>query len=469
MNTLKNKYNPVLRSVLLSLSFLWIAHTLSAQSNTLYWMQGIPQSTFINPAIEPLHTTFVGFPLASSIQLGMANSGFSLGDFIRKDQDGSLYYDALNMIDRMSNKNVLTFDFNFDYLSLGFRYRNNAYFTFYIRERLHSRLGYSRDFARLVIEGNDVFMQTQTAAVLDGLGLNLMHFREYGFGYSRNLLPDLNVGARFKVLSGLGNVQSRLVDNSLFTSDNFYEIRFISDIRVRTSMPLLNLLDDDDHSEDFHLANYMLSMKNMGMAIDVGGVYTFDDQYEFAFNINDLGFIRWNSNNRNYSGKGEFEFTGISFDEFFSEDNNLLENLTDTINDLLDLQESEDVYTTMLSPRIFASAAYNLTTMHRFSLLSRSEIYHAKLYPSFTLAYNFQPIRSFGSTLSYSLIHGRFSSLGLGMHINIWPMQIYVVTDSFLWTMRPQTAQSVNVQLGVNIDLGARIQESPLPRHRWNQ
>lgn len=468
MNTFKNKFLQILRPVLLFLSFLWIINSLSAQSNTLYWMQGIPQSTFINPAMEPLHTTFVGFPLASSIQLGMANSGFSLGDFIRKDQDGSLYYDALNIIGRMSKKNILTFDFNFDYLSLGFRYRNNEYFTFYIRERLHSRLGYSKDFARLVIEGNDVFMQTQTAAILDGLGLNLMHFREYGFGYSRNLLPDLNVGARFKLLSGLGNVQSRLDDNSLFTSDNFYEIRFISDVRVKTSIPFLDFMDDD-HTADFHLASYMLSMKNMGVAIDVGGVYKPDDQFEFAFNINDLGFIRWNNNNRNYRGKGEFEFTGISFDEFFSEDNNLLENLTDTISNMLDLEESDGVYATMLSPRIFASAAYNLTSMHRFSLLSRSEIYHAKLYPSFTLAYNFQPIRSFGSTLSYSLLHGRFSSLGLGMHVNIWPMQIYVVTDSFLWAMRPQTMQSVNIQLGINIDLGARIQQPASPRYRWNE
>ena len=442
---------------------------LSAQSNTLYWMQGIPQSTFINPAMEPLHTTFVGFPLASSIQLGMVNSGFSLGDFIRKDQDGSLYYDAINMIDRMKDKNILTFDLNLDYLSLGFRYMDNAYLTFYIRERIQSHLGYSKDFARLIIEGNDVFMQSQTAAVLDGIGVNLMHFREYGFGYTRNWLPGVNAGVRLKILSGLGNIKTRMVDNTLFTSDNFYEILLRSDLRINTSLPFLNLSEGEDIlSQEFHLASYMLSMRNMGLAVDIGGIYQLNEEFEFAFNVNDLGFIRWNNNNRSYSGKGEFEFTGISFDEFFSEGNNLMENLADSISNLLDLQETEGVYLSMLSPRIFASVAYNYTSMHRFSILSQNEIYHSKLYPSFSLAYNFQPIKSFGSTISYSLIHGRFSTLGFGAHVNIWPMQIYIVTDSFLWAMRPQNMQNVNIQLGINIDLGSRIKGDDAPRYRWN-
>ncbi len=442
------------------------------QYQTLYWMQGIPQSSYSNPALQPLPNYYVGLPGLSSVYTGFYNTGFAVKDLLRQNPDGSLYIDDQNMLSKLKTRNYFIADMNLDILSFGFRFQDINYLSFNISERIETRFGYSRDFMRLLIEGNDGFRQEGVAAQIGSPSFDFTHFREFGVGFSRKWTDELTAGVRAKVLQGMSNINFEKTELSLFTGPDNYELLLNTNLLINKSFPftlapLEDIGDNDFDFEDDDLQNYLTQTANMGLAVDLGATYELNEQFTFAASIRDLGFINWKRDAENFRVNGEVEFKGLDFDEVFGNDNDtVFEEITDSIIDLFNLEETTNAYTLMMAPKFFISAAYNLTPMHKFALLGRGELFAGDFYPSFTASYNFQPINRFGSTLSYSIIHGNFHNLGLGFHVNIWPVQLYVVADNYFPAFQPQTFQTFNIHFGINIAAGFSSKE-PKPSYRW--
>lgn len=461
-------------ALLLATLILLSAGTGKAQQyQTLYWMQGIPQSSYANPALQPLPNYYVGFPGLSSVYSGFYNTGFAVKDLLRQNADGSLYIDDQNMLSKLKNRNFLVSDINLDILSFGFRFQDINYFSFNISERVETRFGYSRDFMRLIIEGNDGFRQEGVAAQIGSPSFDFSHFREFGVGFSRKWTDELTAGVRAKVLQGMSNINFEKTELSLFTGPDNYELLLNTNLLINKSFPftlapLEDIGDNDFEFVDDDLQNYLTQTANMGFAIDLGAAYELNEQFTFAASIRDLGFINWKRDAENFRVNGDVEFKGLDFNEVFGSDNNDtdFEEITDSIIDLFNLQETTNAYTLMMGPKFFISAAYNLTPMHKFALLGRGELFAGDFYPSLTASYNFQPINRFGSTLSYSIIHGNFHNLGLGFHVNIWPVQLYVVADNYIPALQPHTFQTFNIHFGLNIAAGFTAKQ-PDPSYRW--
>jgi hypothetical protein len=447
--------------------------------HTLYWMQGIPQASYANPALQPNPNYYVGIPGISALYTGFTNTGFAPKDIFRKDSSGRLYIDDQNLISSLAERNFLITDVSNDWIAFGFRAKKVNYFSFNITERVETRLGFAKDLVRLAIEGNDPFLQEETAANLDGFSFDVNHFREFGIGYSRKLNDKLIIGVRAKALQGLGNINFSKTNLSLNTGPNNYELLLNADLLINTSLPvqlapLDSLASFDPEFDETDAVEYVTNFGNMGFAVDLGGVYHLNEKFSFAMSIKDLGFIGWKSNVENFTATGELEFKGLDFENLFinndedeTQDDSPMGDFLDSIINLLDRKETMNAYNLMTTPKFFVSAAFNLTKMHKFALLGKGELYGGTLYPSVTASYNFQPINRFGSTFSYSIIHGSFHNVGFGVHVNIYPLQIYVVTDNFLWAMRPHTIQKFNLQIGVNIAAGWTKEDLSAPRFRW--
>ena len=68
---------------LLSVLAFYIPKPLAGQeSNTIYFMNGVPQSYMVNPATQPRCNAFLGLPSSSPLQFHIENSGFSFGDVV---------------------------------------------------------------------------------------------------------------------------------------------------------------------------------------------------------------------------------------------------------------------------------------------------------------------------------------------------------------------------------------------------
>ena len=459
------------------LVFLGINMASNAQQyHTMYWMQGIPQSTFANPGLQPNPNYFIGFPGISSIYTGVSHSGFAPFDLIKKSSDSTFYIDDRAMLAKLKERNYLAFDLSVDILGFGFRAKKKNYFTFGIRERVTTRLGYSKDLLKLAIDGNDGFASRNETANIDILSMDMSHYREFAVGFSRKWTPKITAGTRVKILQGMSNVQFMRTDIGFFTAPDNFNILLNADLLINKSFPftlapLENVTDREFTAltQDDYI-NYLINQQNMGVAFDLGISYSHGNRFTLAASAVDLGFISWKSDVENFAAKGELDFKGLDFDQIFTseDDDDPFEGVTDSIIDLFDIQETTNAYRTAMSSKLFVSAAYNLTRMHKFAILGKGEIYQGTLYPSLTVSYNFQPITRFGSTFSWSMIHGNIYNFGFGAHVNIFPLQIYMVVDNFFPAMQPHTIQTFTFHFGVNIAAGfGRKKDLTTPSFRW--
>ncbi len=443
--------------------------------HNLYWMQGIPQSSHANPAIQPLAGFYLGFP---SVYIGVKNSGFAVMDLLKINENGNVYIDDAGMLSKFKNRNYLTGDINIGIFSFGFRAKSKNYFSFNINERIENRFGYSGDMLKLIIEGNDPFRLAGKTAEMGMISLDLSHFREFGLGYSRQMNNKLNLGIRAKALQGFFNVNFAKTDVGLFTDMDTYGLRFTTDLLVNKSLPVMFLPLDDFSSDSINFDDYSTSdyirmlthTGNMGFAVDLGATYKITPKIILALSARDLGMIYWKTDVENLGIKGNVDFNGVEIMDIWKsdDDDNPTGNILDSIINLFDRKETFNTYRTTLSPKVFASAAIDLTRMHRFAILARGEFVASKMYPSLTVSYNFQPLNRFGTSLSWSVIHGNIYNLGFGMHLNLLPIQFYVVLDNFFPAMQPHTFQHFNLQFGVNLAAGFRKKKDlTTPRFRW--
>jgi hypothetical protein len=462
-NFIKNKlfYPTVLLVMLLA------AVGAKAQDfHTLYWMQGIPQSIYANPAQQPLPDLYVGLPGISSLYTGINNTGFSPKDILKRDSEGKLYLDHSNLLLQLSERNYFIFGFSNDIFGFGFRNNSGHYLSFNISERVQSRMGYSDDLLQLVLEGNDPFLQNGQQAHLGGLAFDVNHFREYGFGYSRIVDEKLKVGFRAKLLQGLGNIHFKKSNMELITDPVNYQLHLNTDILVNTSLPWQLSPLDQIADASFSLRGrdarrYLTNSGNLGLAIDLGSTYEVSPWVTLAVSVRDLGFISWRTGVENFSTNTELAFNGLNFKEVFGrkeneEDPDFVERITDSIFTQLDIQETNNAYSLGLGPDIFLSATYNLSPINRFAFLAKGAIYGGRMFPSFTVSYNYQPYNRFGSTFSYSIIHGSFHNVGFGIHANLYPVQFYILTDNFFPALQPHTIKNFNLHFGINIATGFR-------------
>ncbi len=464
-----------LRLLILFFAFFFIGNTAAQHFSTIHWMQGIPQSKYTNPGLYPDARIYVGMPGVSSVNLGYAHSGFMPGDLLRQNDDGSFYIDDENMLSKLKDKNYLGIDYQHELLAFGFKSSRENYYSFNLTERANVRLGYPKDLFYLALKGNDYFVQEDRKASFSGLGANVAHYREMGVGFSRYWLDNLTAGARVKILFGMGNVNFAKTDLSLYTNPDTYDFNIHSDVLINTSLPLFEIEVDSETNEfsinekdGFLPEDYLLNMNNLGFAIDIGGVYEITDRFLLGLSVLDLGFVSWNSDVSNLALKGDFDFTGISLDDFFDEDANAFEDILDSISGSFEFEKTSSGYRTMLPTHVLLSGTFKMSDRHKAGLMARGEFYDGSFYPSFTAAYSIQPIRAIGASLSYSIIYGNYSNIGAGLHINIWPLQIYLVTDNFFPSLQPHKFQTTTVQLGVNWVIGySHRRDRSKPLYSW--
>ncbi len=442
----------------------------SQPTATIHWMQGIPQSIYSNPGLKPDARIYIGMPGFSSSYMGVAHNGFRIDDLFPKE-NGTFVYDEDNMLDKLNDNNYFKFDYQHEILAFGFRYYENQ-FSFNLTEKTNARIGYSKDFMKLMLKGNDVFREMERPANFDGSGLDATYYRELGFGYSREWMDQLRAGARAKVLFGLGNIHFERADFSLNTHPDTYDLNLHSNLLINTSNPFIIDIDKDEDiiDADFDPADFITNTQNLGFAIDLGGVYDIDERFSVGLSLIDLGFINWNSGVDNIEMEGEFDFEGFDLQKYFDDEeyfDDLGDTMLDSIREIFDPVQTSDSYRTMLPTRILLSGTYNISDIHKAGLSLQGEFFDGNFYPSFTAAYSIQPIPQIGGSISYSLIHQNFANVGLGFHFNLYPLQIYFATDNFIPAMQPHTIQTTSFQVGINLLIDYMHHDTARPLHCW--
>lgn len=441
-----------MKKIKLSLLFLSLSLAAFAQQDlTMYNLNEIPQATYSNPSNQFNGKWFLGLPGLSSNYLSLSNSGFAYSDIIKKrNNDLLLDFDAL--LGEIKDNNYLSFNTRIDLFSFGLSLNDRTQLSFSVSEVASLKLAYPKDFIRFIYEGNASF--EDNSVDLDGIGVNLAHYREYAFGLSHQLTQKLRLGARAKYLYGMENVYSRRTNISIFTDPNTFAITADADIDIRTAG-----FDNVDFEEE-GVSNYLTGRGNRGMGIDLGANYDLNGKISLNASILDLGFIRWNDFTSKLTTKGNFTYSGIEVSAFGDDDTTNRETSFDRVAD--SLEEAFEVETTNgeaysapLTSRFMIGANYRLNERSFGGVILQSEIFNRSIKPSFTLHYNRKMTKWITLAASYSYINRSFNNLGIGLNFNPGPVQLYVVSDNLLGAFRPQHTRHLQIRFGINFIFGS--------------
>jgi hypothetical protein len=481
MNTLKKIYT----YGLLLIGIFYSPFLFAQQSNSMYFMDRIPQSNQLNPATQPQCGFYFGLPGLSSLEFNVGNSAVSFSDILQKvpESHDSLVWPIYNQatktrfLSNFSNVNYLNSELRNDWISFGFRIKN-TYLSFCAGDRAEVYGFIPRDIIRLGLDMN-YSSQTPESFDLSNFGLKAQWYREYSIGVSQEINPNFTFGLRAKLLFGIASLSTANSEVRLNnTSPTSWQTR--STIDMNSSIPNLELKYkangdvDLDHIDFKSIDGYqgakdiLMNTSNTGFAVDLGIITSPVKNLSISASVLDLGYIRWKSNINNFSQDGSYDFRGIDIplvDSISAGD-----ALMDTLKKVYAVNSNHDAYTTSLTGKLYAGIHYQLAKGVGVGVLTRLQMVRNNVKPQFTFSVNLNPSRTFNTTFSYTIADGTYDNLGFGITYKLGPFQHYIICDRiplfYSWEKSgvpiPSYLKSVNFRTGFNLVFGCKRNKKAL-------
>jgi len=441
---------------------IFIANNIlySQHSQTLYYMDRLPQITNMNPASQPVCNFYLGLPAISGINLNIGNNALSLSEVIfdspTNDSLITFLHPDANVDDFLNNlddKNSFFTEFSMNLLSFGFR-AGNSYFSFGVMEKSELSLSYPRDLMSLMLKGNKLG-KTQEIGNFNMFSNNYL---EYALGFSNQVFDNLTIGVRAKYLNGIASLRSKNFEFELFTSEAGDSLSLTTDIEMQATAPVSITTDENGFVDEINDKEIGISdiFANPGFAMDFGAVYKPMDEITVSASIVDLGFISYSNFTHTYNINGQYSFTGVDITSMITGDDESdpLEGITDSLTESLDMRYSEDGFFTPLGTKVYLGGRYHLNEKVDFGLLSRTRFFNNNVQQSFTLSANTRPIRGVSFSASYSIMNNSYNNLGMGIALRLGPLQLYTMSDMFSVGLWPQHSQAFNLRFGLNFVIG---------------
>jgi hypothetical protein len=399
----------------------------------LYYMETIPQSSHINPAMQPRANGFMALP--SINQLFQSDVAFrdvfqDVGSEWVSPMSVRFDYSKLYK----ATGGTINFNENLDFSLWGFGFRSGRdYFTFSLNFKNVTQFGLPSDFLKIMDKGfpeGEVYNFSK-------LRMKQMVYKEMHIGYSREFTDKLTFGLHIKPLWGMAAGYTDINTFRLETSQSEWLIH--ADGNVHVSGPIVvesgepgefpesieaKDMDDNDYMK------YLARFHNPGVAVDFGGVYKFNKRLSFSAALTNLGYINWKEDLNTLSFNGLYSFQGIDVDA------NNRDNLDEAFEAVMDSLEasiqfgiSHDKFRTPLTPLFYAGASFHVTPSISLGFLSRTTMQKENLRQDFNLSANIQPYSFVAFNMNYSIRTSGGSGIGTGMSFLIGPLQLYFLAD----------------------------------------
>lgn len=462
---------------------LLLACTVASGQNSqvLYYMN-LPQNHFLNPAMRPSNSLYIGLPGMSGINLNMNNNFVNFSDVIVKGPEGSLVtflhpdYDISKFLSKIKNSNSIEPEAMVQIFGLGFS-AGKSYISFDVNERAEGNMVIPGDLFRLALEGNEAFLGKSID--LSSLRGDIKYFREAAIGYSRELFPGLRAGVRIKYLGGIAAVSIKNRGLSVTVNDD-YSHTFDADITMNFSAPVQIYRDgegiidsiaiDDDRLKDIVTSPFP---RNSGFGIDLGVVYSLTNKINVSASLTDFGYIRWKNDVTNLKSKNSFLYSGLNITDVVNGDKEIEDvanELLDSLKTAFDPRQTSDPFSTLMPFGFTVGGSYNLTKSFSVGVISYSRFIGKQVRQSLTFSGNLNLGNAFSTSISYSASNHRWDNIGAGIAFRLGVVQFYMLSDRIpiSWNrikdgensfLVPYSWNSVNLRLGMNLVFGNRVKK----------
>lgn len=420
------------------ITFIVICAKVSAQQETtLQYLTWVPQAGYTDLTIQTDHyKSSFSVPILGSFQLYYFNSAFNYNQLVKDNTiDPNLVIPKLNKMNQVYSGG------SYDIFSMRFK-KKDIFYHLSIRDVWSQRLTYSYDLANLLWNGNAQYAG-QTAD-LNNTRISGNYYHEISLAASKKVNEKLIVGVRGKILMGLANVTTKESESNLYTDPNGLSISGHSHFTLLTS----GIINDNQLK-----ANDIFGFGNLGLAADFGARYKINEKISLAFNVNNIGFIRWKNNVKNYRVDGDYTSTGYIMHDSADVVNADWQNVVDTLNTVFKPKEDSKSYTSWLSPTIYLSGNYLLRESTNLYASVAADIYH-NFRPTFTVGAVQTINHTFQLALNYSIMPNNLFNLGGGFVIRGGPVQYYLSCDNLPALFDPYSVKYFNARMGLNFVFG---------------
>lgn len=438
----------------------------SAQQNntrTGYFLDNYTYGYRLNPAFSP-EKNFVAIPVLGNISLG-ADSDVALSNFLYPTENGKL---ALFIDDSMSEQtflgslkddNQLNTNLNLTLLAAGFR-TGRLYHTIDVSMKATQNATLPKSLFAFIKTGT---ANGDTSWLIENVGLGVDAFGEIAYGVSTDIGESLHIGARLKLLMGMGHVDMNIDKLDISMTEEHWTATTVGNLDA--SGPFVF---DSSSESTVDLTSFVLDMENMntagfGFGLDLGASYDFLDYFTASVSLLDLGFMSWkNMTQASSTGASSYYFDGFGT---ISGGDDIKPQLEDMKDDILGLVQLEKVgvgnETKGLSATLHAGLEAKMPFYDKlsFGLLGTHRFNGEYSWTEGRLAANVTPIKSIGIAASYA-ISNFGSSLGGIVNFTLPGFNFFVGMDSFipLFNISPQGIpvdnMNTSLALGFNITFG---------------
>jgi outer membrane protein OmpA-like peptidoglycan-associated protein len=440
--------------------------------NTLYFMENAPLRHKLNPSFQPLSNFYFSLPIMGYNQFGFWNNSLTLKDVVYNNNKGeSIFFfhpdgDKNKFYNQLRNNTLINFDTQLNLLGFGFR-TGLSYWTFDASLKVEGNVSIPKGLMNLVLFGTKE-QDKMNNFDLGSLGADVSAYGELALGYSREINDKWTVGGKVKFLSGIAKLSMINKDFQLSAGIDKWDI--LADGTINAALPGNLYIDENLDSISYNTPEEIgewLKPSGIGGAIDLGVEFKIIDQLTLSAAVTDIGFIRWKNNAQNISYKTNYTYKGIeNLADFDSEQ--LFDSIWNDIKEGSDIKKTVSPFNSWLAPKLHLGAEYAFVNDKlSVGLFSKTTVYRKRFYEELTASFNARPVNWFNFALSYSVLNGRASTIGVGLGLRMGPLYWlfaadylplqyagYKLDDLNLNVPVPYNSKAFNIALGFNLTIG---------------
>lgn len=294
-------------------------------------------------------------------------------------------------------------------------------------------------------------------------------FAEIALGHSRQINDKLRLGAKLKVLVGLGraDVKMRNMKADLTAEDKW---TITGEATADVSMKGFSYVSEEkeyniEGSGTYERVNDVdldgVGVGGFGMAIDLGGVYEINEDWTVSASVLDLGFISWTNDMLAENRSKSFVFNGFHDVSVTSDRGEEIDTKVDRYGDqLADFANLTDMgdkggRSTGIGATINVGAEYTLPVYRKvsFGALCTSRINGAYSWTEGRLSANYAPLNWLDGGVSFA-VNSFTTSMGWVLNLHPKGYNFFIGMDHILGkTSKEMIPLSSNASLTVGMNI----------------
>ena len=455
-------------------------------SRSGYFLEGYNFRHQLNPAFAP-ENNYVAIPVLGNLGIGLS-SNVGVSTFIYKKTDGQLttFMNSSvgndEFLNKLQKNNHVSANLNMTLFSFGFR-AFSGYNTVTVSTRAEIGVNLPKDlfsFMKLGMTG------PSTAYSFENVRVRANAYAEVALGHQHKINNELAVGAKVKLLFGLGHADARIKTMDVHMGDEYWSVRAQGELNIAAGSGLyvptnqesgIDLDKPDQYNQiDYDGISYdKFGLAGFGMGFDLGATYDmhqYVDGLTLSMALTDMGFINWNNNQHAVTPDTQWRFDGfdnvaIDSDQPDYEQNKLEEQIDGIFDDLKDCANFERAAnngksrTTALAATLAIGAEYK---MPFYKKLTGGFLFSQRMGGCFSFTEgrffaNVKPVNWFDCSINYGA--GTFGS-SFGWMVNFHPkgFTFFIGSDHQFFKITPQfvpvSNANANINVGFSVNFGAK-------------